>query len=162
MAITYAAFSALSEYLSKYAGASILAVIVDESDPTQVIVSQTTGISNNEQFEIIPIEEAGSDGVDEIVQGRHSGTISVPLFWTPQRNDALPTRQTFIGKSYVVIAKVAKGRPGEDNVVNAFVGCKLSDNSTFNVGARGAVTGNLSFGYTRRYNGTEWAVLTGA
>lgn len=161
MATTYADFTADSEYQSKQSGSAIEVLIVNSADPSDVIIGAVTGINNTEEFETIPIEEAGEDGVDEIVQGRHTGSMSLPAFWTPAWNDTLPTRQTFIGKEYVIIERFGEDRPNAGVVVNAYVGCKLNRFGQSH-NARGAKTVDLAFVYTRRYNGAEWSALSGS
>lgn len=158
--MAYADFVASQNYTSKQSGSAVLVVLVDEDDPTQTIVGATTGINATDDFETIPIEEAGEDGVDEIVQGRHSGNLTLPAFWTGQWNDKLPTRQNFIGKSYTILEKFGEDRPNTGTVINAFTGCKISRLGASN-GARGAKTFDLAFAYERRYNGQQWATLTG-
>ena len=152
----YAEFAATEEYTSKIAGSAIGIRIYNDREPGAPIIGLATGINATDDFETIPIEEAGNDGVDEIVQGRHSGSATVQSFWTPQRNDALPSRQTFIGKSYTIQEVIAEGRPGAGEIVNVYTGCKLSRNGQAH-GARGAKTIDLAFSYERRYTGVEWA-----
>ncbi len=79
----YADFRGTDQYPSKASGASIEVLIVDESDPSLVIIGATTGINENEDFEVIPVEEAGNEGTDEIVQGRHtiSFTVTIIITW---------------------------------------------------------------------------------
>ncbi len=147
-------------YRSKYAGAALEVVIANEDSPSELIIGATTGQNLSEDYETIPIEEVGNDGVDEQAQGRHSGTLSIPAFWTPEWNDTLPTRQTFVGKSYFIYVRIAPGRPQAGTVVNAYIGCRLS-RIGMSFGARGAQTLDLAFAFTRRYNGAEWALLNG-
>ena len=158
---TYAEFAADEEYTSKQSGSAIEVLIINADDPSDVIIGATTGINSTDDFEVIPVEEAGEDGVDEIVQGRHSLQFTIPAFWTPEWGDNLPTRQNFIGKSYVVIERFGEDRPNAGVVINAFTGCKLSRVGQ-QQGARGAKTVDLAFACQRRYNGAEWAALTGA
>lgn len=159
--MAYSDFVADQEYPSKQSGSALHVLIIDEDDPTVTVIGATTGINATDDFEVIPIEEAGEDGVDEIVQGRHSGNLTVPAFWTAEWNDSLPTRQTFIGKSYTIVEQFGEDRPNAGVIINAFTGCKLSRVGSSN-GARGAKTFDLAFAYERRYNGQEWATLTGA
>lgn len=159
--MAYADFVASEEYKSKHSGSGLLVQILDEDDPTKVIIGATTGINGTDDFETVPIEEAGNDGVDEIVQGRHTISITLPAFWTPAWNDTLPTRQSFIGKSYTVLELIAEDRPNAGTVVNAYTGCKVSRYGQSN-GARGVKTVDLAFACERRYSGQEWATLTGA
>ena len=80
--MSYSDFVASEEYASKQSGSALHVLIIDEDDPTQTVIGATTGINATDDFETIPIEEAGEDGVDEIVQGRHSGNLTIPAFWT--------------------------------------------------------------------------------
>lgn len=156
----YSDLVANDAYTSKHSGSGLEVVIAEEEDPSQLIIGATTGVNFNEDLETIPVEEVGNDGVDEHVQGRHSGTLSIPAFWTPEWNDKLPTRQSFIGKRYTVIERIAAGRPGAGKVTNVATGCTLSRIGQ-SFGARGAKTLDLAFSFVRRYNGQEWADLTG-
>ncbi len=158
--MAYADFVADQEYASKQSGSALHVLILDEDDPTQTVIGATTGINATDDFEVIPVEEAGEDGVDETVQGRHSGNLTVPAFWTAEWNDKLPTRQSFIGKSYTIIEQFGEDRPNASTVVNAYTGCRISRVGASN-GARGAKTLDLAFSYERRYNGQQWATLTG-
>lgn len=148
------------EYVSKHAGSGIEVSIMNELNPSELVVGALSGNNSSEDFEAIPIEEVGNDGVDEIVQGRHSGSISCPGFWTPEWNDSLPTRQTFIGKRYTVMARIAEGRPQAGTVVNVWTGCTLTRLGQSH-GARGALTIDMAFLFTNRYNGAEWAERAG-
>jgi hypothetical protein len=159
--MAYTDFRASDAYPSKQPGAGQAVTLYDSQDPTRVIVGAVTSFSSRDDLETIPIEEAGNDGVDEIAQGRHSGSGSIACFFSAETNDNLPTRQSFIGRKFTVLVVVAPGRPGEGTVLNAYTGLALQGVST-SVGARGAVTMDSSFVYERRYNGTEWAALTGA
>lgn len=158
--MSYADFVALEDYASKHAGAALSILLYDESNPGAPIISGATGINYTDDFETIPIEESGNDGVDEIVQGRHTINFTLQSFWTPERNDALPTRQSFLGKKYTIMEVIAEGRPGAGTPVDVITGCVLSRNGGAH-GARGAKTSDLAFSGERRYNGTEWAALTG-
>jgi len=156
----YAEFQATDDYSTKKSGAQIEVLIINEDDPSDELIGATTGISWNEDYENIPIEELGNDGVDEIAQGRHTIGFTVPAFFTPEWNDSLPTRSTYKGKSYTVVERIGKGWPGEGTVLNAIVGNRLNRIGS-NSAARGAKTFDLAFTGTDRYNGAEWAALSG-
>ena len=156
----YADLVASPAYISKYAGAAIEVVIADANAPQNVIIGATAGISPAEDYEAVPIEEAGNDGVDEYAQGRMTGAMRIPAFFTPQWNDTLPTRQSFVGKRYIITERIAPGRPQAGTILNVYVQCTLRTLNS-QMGARGAKTLDLEFAYTRRYNGSEWAALTG-
>jgi len=156
----YTDFMSTDEYASKHSGSGIGVVIINALDPADVIIGAVTGINASEDYENIPIEEAGNDGVDEIVQGRHTINLTLQAFYTPEWNDSMPTRQTFIGKEFVILERIAQGRPSAGIVINAYVGCKNSRIGQAH-GARGAKTFDLAFTGERRYNGTEYAALSG-
>jgi hypothetical protein len=158
--MAYADLVALDDYRSKFAGASLAILIFNEDEPGAPLIAAATGINSTDDFETIPIEEAGNDGVDEIVQGRHTVSFTVQSFWTPERNDALPTRQNFIGRKWTVMEVIAPGRAGEGTPTDVWTGCVLSRVGGAH-GARGAKTSDLAFSGERRYNGQEWATLTG-
>lgn len=156
--MTYADLQALADYRTKYTGAKVAITLYNAENPSEIIIGATTGLNISEDFEAVPIEEAGNDGVDEHAQGRHTGSCTVPAFYTPEWQDQLPTRQSFKGKSYVVMARVAPGWPGEGTVLDVLVGCVLTRMGK-QMGARGALTLDLAFNITRRYSGAEWAAL---
>lgn len=153
-------FAVDDSYRSKKSGSHIEVVIVDEDDPAQAIIGATTGINWNDDFELVAVEEAGNDGVDEIVQGRHAGSGSINAFWTPQWNDRLPSRQAFIGRGFIIYEQIGTKRPFTGTVVNAFVGAKISQVGS-NHAARGAKMTSLAFMYETRYTGSEYATLYG-
>jgi hypothetical protein len=157
----YADLVASEEYQSKHTGSALQVVIIDAASPGELVIGATTGSNCSEDFEVVPVEESGNDGVDEIAQGRHSGTLSVPGFWTPQWNDSLPSRQSFIGREFIVMEKIGINRPNAGTVVNVWEGAKISRYGQSN-GARGAKTLDLAFSFTTRYNGAEWALKTGS
>jgi hypothetical protein len=158
--MSYADFVATDDYRSKHAGSALAILIFNEDSPGPPLISAATGINSTDDFETVPIEEAGNDGVDEIVQGRHTVSFTVQAFWTPERNDTLPTRQDFIGRKWTVMVVIAPGRPGAGNVVDVWTGCVLSRVGGAH-GARGAKTTDLAFSAERRYSGQEWATLSG-
>ena len=155
--MSYAEYQQTDAYRSKVAGAHVEVLILDALSPSEIIIGKTTGINWNEDFETLPVEESGNDGVDEIVDGRHAITGNVPAFFTAQWNDSLPTRQSFIGKRYTIIERIGEDWPNAGTVLNAATGCKLSRQGQ-QMGARGLKTVDLAFTAERRYNGAEWAV----
>ncbi len=158
--MTYAEFQALAAYNEKVAGSHIDVMIVDEADPTNVIVGAASGINNNENFEALTVEEVGESRANEIVQGRHDGSLSVSAFFTPAWNDSAPTAQSFIGKRYTILERIASERAGAGTVVNAYVGVTIRS-LTSAMGARGLRSFDFSFVYLTRYSGEEWAALAG-
>ena len=158
--MTYAEFQGADSYVEKKSGAHIAIVMFDESTPTEPIIGAATGINSTDDFETLPVEEAGEDGANEIVQGRHSVNLTINAFWTPQRNDKLPTRQNFINREWTVMEVIAPKRIGAGTPVNVFTGCKLSRNGTSH-GARGLKTIDLALQAITRYSGKEWADKTG-
>lgn len=157
----YAEFQALPAYQEKYSGSHIDVRIINEVDPSQFVIGASTGLNASDSFEALTVEEAGEARANEIVQGRHSGSLSVPAFWTPKWNDTAPTPNDFVGKRYTVIESVADERPGAGAVLNVYIGATLST-MTKQFGARGLVTFDFSFVYLTRYNGVEWAALGGS
>lgn len=158
--MAYADFVAADAYRSKKSGSHVEVLIVDETDPAVAIIGAATGINWSDEFELIPVEEAGNDGVDEIVQGRHSGSGSINAFWTPEWNDNLQTRQAFIGRKYIIYEQLGVNRPFEGIILNAFVGAAISRVGS-NHAARGAKMSDMGFSYERRYSGQEYADLHG-
>ncbi len=157
----YADFQVTDDYVSKQSGSSVEVVLLDEADPGESIVSAVSSINWTDDFEVIPIEEAGQDGVDEQVQGRHSGSGTMQLFFSGIRNDRLPTRGTNIGTGYTVFERIGEDRANPGTVLNAFTGVKLSRVASSH-GARGAKTMDLAFSYENRYNGVSWFAINPA
>lgn len=159
--MAYTDFAASAAYRSKHAGAAIGIKIFNEASPSGVpMMGSASGISANDDFEAVAIEEAGNDGVDEYADGRHAGAATVQAFWDPERSDRLPTRQTFVGKRWTIQEVIAKGRDGEGTVVECYMGCVIQRVSMSH-GARGAKTVDIQFAYRTRYNGVEWAEKAG-
>lgn len=159
--MSYADLIADPAYTAKYTGSAIRVEIIEEQEQGQTsLVGFTAGINPTDDFEAVPIEEAGNDGVDEIAQGRHTLQASIPGFWSPERNDRLPTRQDFIGRKYLIREVIADERPQAGTIVNVYTGCVISRVSA-PFGARGARTIDIAFLAERRYNGKQWAELTG-
>jgi hypothetical protein len=156
----YQDFIDADAYPGRVSGAHVAILIYEEGVTSSPIIGGSSGINEGDDFEGIPIEEAGNDGVDEIVQGRHTGQATVQAFWSASRNDALPTRQTFIGRRWILLEVIAKDRPGAGQVVNAYLGCVMTSLRGAH-GARGPKTIDMTFMYERRYNGKEWATLNG-
>lgn len=153
-------FAVADSYRSKKSGSHVEIILVDENDPARAIIGAGTGINWNDDFECIPVEEAGNDGVDEIVIGRNSCSGSINAFWTPQWNDALPSRASFIEKKFIIFEQLSSKRPFAGTILNAFVGAAISQVGS-NHAARGAKMTNLSFMCEQRYTGAEYAALNG-
>lgn len=152
----YADFVADAAYDSRVSGAHVGVMIYEEGNLGTPIIGGSSGINTRDDFEAIAIEEAGNEGVDEIVQGRHSLTFTIQGFWSAKRNDKLPTRQSFIGKRYLVLEVIAEDRPGAGEIVNAYTGCVCSGLGQAH-GARGPKTIDMTFTAERRYSGQEYA-----
>ncbi len=159
----YAAFQADPKYASKEAGAFTAIAIENETDTADVIRGATTGLNTSQAFEVLEVEEAGNDGVDENVQGRMTVSGSFSLILSPRYGDWIPTRQDFIGRIYTLREYIAK--PDDDTFVGtttrAVTGCVIESVQT-TTGARGLKTANMSFKAERLYTGAEWAAKTGA
>ena len=157
----YTEFQASDAYLFKLSGSHVAIVIYDQSTPGAPIVNAATGINWSEDYETLPVEEAGQKRATEIVQGRYrlSGTISA--LFTPQRNDALLTADDFIGREFVIMEVIAPERPGAGEVLNVFEGAKLSRVGSSH-GARGLKTTDLAFEAEIRYSGAQWQARAAA
>jgi len=158
--MSYADYKASDAYTSKISGASIEILLLNANDPSEVIIGRLTGHNVNEDYETLPIEECGEDGVDEIVDGRHTITGNLPAFFSPQWMDRLPTRQDFLGKRYTIMRRVGENWPHAGTVIEVVTGAKLSRIGT-QQGARGVMTIDLAYTAERRYNGEEWSELAG-
>lgn len=160
----YSDYKATQPYIDKHAGSAIRIVIYKASDPSTALIGRLTGLNGDDTFEIIPIEESGEDGVNEIATGRHAGNLTINGFFTPERNDKLPTRQNFLvkgeGEEYTIMQVTGDNRLGDALPLNVFTGAKCSRNNVAQ-GARGVLTFDLAFSFLRRYNGQEWADLSG-
>lgn len=161
----YADLKASDQYDAKIAGSAVGVVIYNANDPSDIIIGAATSLTAQEGFEQVPVEEAGNDGTDEFVTGRHSGTGSMSAFWTPKWADQVPTRQQFIDREFVIIKTIApnRRRNGVDlagAVIEAFIGVKINSVNAQH-GARGAMMLDLGFVYSRKFNAKEWAERTG-
>lgn len=157
----YSEYAQIDQYVSKQSGSHVAIIMIDSANPTVPLVSASTGINWNGDYEKNVVEEAGEDGPNEITDGRYGGCQgSMTLLFTPERNDRLPTRQDFIDREFTIMEVVGFGRQGEGTPLNVITGAKLSQHGSSH-GARGLKTVNVSFVGLRRYNGLEWAAKAG-
>lgn len=160
----YSEYQATADYGDSQPGAAIRIVIYKASDPSQALIARQTGINADDNFEQLPVEESGSSGVDEHGTGRHNAAFTTNGFFSPEKNDKLPSRQDFLGdgsgEEYTVMQVKADDRIGAGIPINVWVGCKIT-RYNFQQGARGLLTFDMAFVCTRRYNGAQWAALSG-
>lgn len=160
----YSEYQATNAYDSKHSGSAVKVVVYKASDPSRPLISNTTGINWSDDIEVLPVEEAGEEGVNEQVTGRISGAGTVNGFWSPKVNDQLPERDTFLaggeGEEYTVMEIAGNKRIGQDLPLNVFSGVKFSKHGSAH-GARGLKTYDLAFSYTNRQSGLQWATATG-
>lgn len=156
--MSYAEFMGTDAYVAKYSGSAVGIVLVDNARPTEQMIGAASGINVSDEIEILPVEEAGERGTNEITQGRIASSGTINFFWTPEREDKLPTRKSFIGKEYTLFEVVGEGRPGAGTILRVFEGVKIGRVSSSH-GARGHKTGDISFQYIQRYSGAEWEGL---
>jgi hypothetical protein len=159
--MSYSDFQALPEFREKQSGAGVEILIFDAADPGAPIIGAASSMNLTQEFAVTPVEEAGNDGVDEFVQDRHTGRADISAFFTPAWAESIPTRQSFIGKSYTVIERIAPGRAGAGTPLRVLTKARITGVSDSH-GARGAMTTNLSMVFSRAYNGAEWAALAGS
>ena len=159
----YADYQTTPQYANKQSGALHGMLIQNEADPTDKLQGATTGFNWNEDYEGIPVEEMGNDGVDEHVDGRMTVAGSFTMNASSKRVDALVSRSRHIGLRYTIIEYIAKsGNPDVvGTVVSAATKCKLTALSSQNA-SRGIRTISVNFAGSTRYTGAEWADLTGA
>lgn len=161
--MNYSGFQDTKSYLEKRAGARLVIMFVEYLPGPPPEVREHigfSGISSGEDYEQIAIEEAGNDGVDEIVTGRHSGSANLNGFWSPEYNDTmLPTRNNFFGREFTVFIMTPKDDPdAPDQVLDVFTGCKINRSGS-QFGARGPRSFDLSVMFKQRYNGLEWSTI---
>ena len=160
----YSELQATAAYRDVPTGSGARIVIYRVSDGAPVLIGSTTGLSGADDFEQVAIEESGEDGVNEIATGRHTGSANCSLFFRPELNDKLPTRDTFLGdgrgEEYTILRVVGDKRIGVNIPLDVYEGCKIT---RFGIeqGARGPITAQLSFLYIRRRNGKQWMEDTG-
>ncbi len=159
--MAYADLQASPEFREKHSGAGVEILIYDAANPGGAIIGAASSLNITQEFAVTAVEEAGNDGVDEFVQDRHTGRAEVSAFFTPAWSENVPTRQSFIGKSYTVIERVAPGRANAGTVIRAMTNCRITGVSDGH-GARGAMTTNLSLVFSRLYNAKEWAEVVGS
>lgn len=159
--MSFAEFQALPEYREKQSGAGVEILIFDAESGGPPIIGAASSLNITQEFGVTPVEEAGNDGVDEFVQDRHTGRADISAFYTPAWAENVPTRQTFIGKSYTVMERIAPGRAGAGAVLRVLTKARIAGVSDSH-GARGPMTTNLSLVFSRAYNGVEWAALAGS
>lgn len=157
----YTDYQAMDAYTARKSGSEIAIVLYESTTPSSPLIGNLAGINASDEFETLPVEEAGEDGTNEIVQGRHSVSFNLNGFWTPEKEDLLPSRQNFIGRSFTAMEVIAGGRPGAGTPVRVYTGCKMSGYTAAH-GARGLKTIDLRFSALRRYSGEEWSELAGS
>jgi len=156
----YADLIADATYSTKKPGAALVVLLINSEDPADVIIGALSGTNYDDQFSTNPVEELGDDGVNEFTQGRHRGTGSLSSFWTAEWNDKVPTRQSFIGKTYALLIQIAPGRAQAGTVVDAFTGVLINRVGS-SLSPRGNRMFELGIDYANRYSGKEWSELAG-
>ncbi len=161
----YSELIANATYRRAQTGSGLRVVILRVSDGATVLIGSTSGLSASDDFEQLPVEEAGEEGVNEIATGRTSGSANCQGHYRLSSNDILPSRASFLGangdgEEYVVMKVRGDKRLGTGIPVDVFTGAKISRYGT-QQGARGLVTFDLAFVYKQRWNGKEWMARSG-
>ena len=160
---SYAEFQASEAYKSALAGAGIDVLLFDPANPTTRVVSAVTNLSLNETFEKVALLEAGNTGVNEFVDGAHTGSGSLSFHVRPENIDSLPTRDNAIGKRYAMFLMVASdGQREQQGAVLASIEGVVISQINRTTGARDAVTGSISFSYTKFLSGEQYAAASGS
>ena len=147
----------MGQFNKVLSGAALKVVIIDEADKT--IVGRGANFNWTDVFEQFPVDEYGKTGVDEYVGGRMLGSGTLGTFLIPKLNDELPTRDTFINKSFTIEEVITGDRANEasdkdDRVLNRFTGVKFSQvNGTF--AATGLAGRSANFVYSKRQTNTQ-------
>lgn len=164
----YTEFADLPVYVDSQSGSAIRIIILEVGDDgsTPVFIGHSlTGVNWNEPIETLPVEEAGAEGVNEIVVGRIGPvTANVEGIWSPELNDRLPWRGDFLGagngREYLILEVLGDKRVGNKLPVNVFEGARLSGTASSH-GARGLKQFSLPFIARWRWPGAEWAKRIG-
>lgn len=157
--MAYADYTQLDAYQSKVSGSHV-EIRLYRADQTKPMISQSAGINVSDAYEVLQVEEAGDEKVEETVIGRHNGSGSLEAFWTAERNDALHTPENFLAveNEFTLQEVIARGRPGAGTVVNCYTGVYLS-NISHSHGARGLKNMSFQFVYETHYNGLQWSAV---
>lgn len=159
--MAYSDYAQTDGYTSKASGAWFSLVLIDINAPESPVLDAMGGINWSENTPVSAVEEAGEDRVNEFVDERYTGQGNCSFFYTAERNDKLPTVETFLGREYMLVQRIAPERPGAGTVVNAWEGLKITGLQSSH-GARGLVNGSFSYQAVKRYNGQEYAAAFGA
>jgi len=158
--MAYADFQDTAGYKSNHAGAGIRIVLQREDNPFETYIG-FSGMTARETYEQLPVEEAGEEGVNEIVDGRHTINVSLNGFYSPEKSDTvLPSRKSFIGKRWVIFKKIGTDRPNEGQILEVVTGFRMADLDMPH-GPRGNIVFTMSGPAERRWRGEEWALATG-
>ena len=163
----YSEYQASDAYVSRQSGSGVRIAIykIGENGASMLWLGKLTGINANEPTEQLPVEEAGNEGVDEIVTGRIGPvTANCEGIWSAEVNDKLPWRGNFLGagtgEEYLIMEQCGDGRTGVDLPLTVFEGAKISGRSSAH-GARNLKTFSLQFIAKSWIPGLEWADQNG-
>lgn len=154
--MNYEEYKQISSYKLAKSGSQFEIELVLKGDNRAVTLSRVSGLDYNEGFERLPVEEVGKTGVDEIADGKHTGSGTLTTFWIPEQNDRFDSRDTFVGREYWIVKKIAEGWPGVGIMVEVLEGVKFTGKGVTQA-ARGLIGVNASFLYTRAYTGQQVA-----
>ncbi len=136
-----------------HGGPGLRAILYDSSG--EKILGQGTNLNWQDDFEIYPVEEWGTTGIDEFVPGKMRGSGSIGTLCIADINDNLPRRGNFVNAGPFTIQEiVADGRPNAGTIINQFEEVWLTVHSG-NFGATGLAAKNVNFVYGKRTPGAE-------
>lgn len=157
----YSTFAGTPAYSSRLSGAMIDLLFVAEDNPAEKFMIGFSGLSTNEGFEMIPIQELGNNIVEEIVAGQYTVGASVNGFWSPRYgDDFLPTTTNYIGRHYTMLVLGAEKSAMPGVVLEAYRGVRLSGVQT-SVGVSGVRTFSATALGKDKVSGADFAAMMG-
>src|SRR3989344_1566330 len=164
--MTYDEYKNTNSYKKAKSGSEVDVVLFLNDDPNFTPLARGAGLSYNETFERIPVEEYGESGVNEIADGKHALTGSITSFFIPEQNDRMDIRQTFQGREYTILEVIAQNpRTQADGtagtVLGALLGVKFSGKGV-DLAARGIRGMNAQFLALEYLNGQQYAEVYGS
>lgn len=154
--LSYSEYKNTVDYITSKTGADFTVEISLDGDPSFEPIARGMGLTLGDTFDRVAIPEWGKNGIDEHADGQMSGAGSLQFFMTGKLNDKLDTRETFAGRKYTIIQRKSDERTHKGQVYNCLLGVKLTANN-IDQGPTGFVGQNVSFVYTEKLNGQQFA-----
>lgn len=137
-----------------HSGSGLVAIILDAKGDK--IIGRGNAMDYNEPYDILPVDEYGKNGIDEIVPARMGlGTGTIGTMFIAGVNDNMPQRNTFISLGpYTVQVLVAPGFPNENTILDQLENVYFSGKAK-NFNATGLAAIRVTFVFTNSISGAN-------